>query len=275
MILWLASYPKSGNTFVRALISSYLNSEDDNVFSKIKGIRSFPKKSSFDGIVDDDLIKKDHMQLFKYFLSAQKKINENNKLNFVKTHNFFGSTNGYEFTDRKNTAGVIHIVRDPRAIAVSYAHHSDISFKKSVDLLLMENRIGINDGGYPEARMSWKIHFNSWFNCSFPKLLIKYEDLNKDTYNNFKKILVFINQFLRNKFEIDEDKIKKTIEICSFNNLSRLESEIGFNEKQKNVKFFRKGENKEWETVLPSKLISQIENHSLKELKKLNYIKTI
>ena len=272
MILWLASYPKSGNTFVRALISSYLNNEDDNVFSKMKGIRSFPKKSSFNGIVDDDLIKKDNMQLFKYFLSAQKKINENNKLNFVKTHNFFGSTNGYEFTDKKNTAGAIHIVRDPRAVAVSYAYHSDISFEKSINLLLMENRIGINDGGYQEARMSWKVHFNSWLNCSFPKLLIKYEDLNKDTHNTFKKILIFINQFLGNKFEINEDKIKKTIDICAFSNLSKLESEIGFKEKQKNVRFFRKGENKEWKKVLPPELIRKIENHSLEELKKLNYI---
>ena len=135
MILWLASYPKSGNTFVRALLSSYLNNENDNVFSKMRGIRSFPKKSSFDGIINDDLIKKDHMQLFKYFLSAQKKINENNKLNFVKTHNFFGPTNGYEFTNKENTAGAIHIVRDPRAVAVSYAHHSDVSFEKSVDKL--------------------------------------------------------------------------------------------------------------------------------------------
>jgi hypothetical protein len=272
MILWLASYPKSGNTFVRALLASYLNNDNDNVFSKMRGIRSFPKKSSFEGIISDDLIKKDHMLLFKYFLSAQRKINENNKLNFVKTHNFFGSTNGYEFTDRKNTAGAIHIVRDPRAVAVSYAYHSDISFEKSTDLLLMENRIGINDGGYPEARMSWKVHFNSWLDCSFPKLLIKYEELNKDTHNTFKKILIFINQFLGNKFEINEDKIKNTIDICSFSNLSKLESEIGFKEKQKNVRFFRKGENKEWKKVLPPELIRKIENHSLKELKKLNYI---
>ena len=272
MILWLASYPKSGNTFVRALLSSYLNNENEDVFSKMRGIRSFPKKSSFNNIIDEDLLKNDRMQLFKYFLSAQKKINENNKLNFVKTHNFFGSTNGYEFTDKENTAGAIHIVRDPRSIAVSYAHHSDISFEKSVDLLLMENRIGINDGGYPEARMSWKIHLQSWLNCTFPKLLIKYEDLNQDTYSTFKKILIFINQFLGNKFEINEDKIKNTIEICSFHNLSKLENKIGFKEKEKNVNFFRKGENKEWEKILPPELIRKIENKYLDELKKLNYI---
>jgi len=272
MIIWLASYPKSGNTFVRALLSSYLNTENENIFSKMKGIRSFPKKSSFHGIVDDDLVKKDHMELFKYFLSAQKKINENNKLNFVKTHNYFGSTNGYEFTNKENTAGAIHIVRDPRSVAVSYAHHSDIPFEKSVDLLLMDNRIGINNGGYPEARMSWKIHFQSWLNCPFPKLLIKYEDLNKDTYNNFKKILVFINQFLRNKFEIDDDKIRKTVENCSFDNLSKLEREIGFEEKEKNVRFFRKGRNNEWKDVLPDEQIKRIERSYLNELKKLSYI---
>ena len=208
MILWLASYPKSGNTFVRALLSNYLDNKNKDVFTKMEGIQSFPKKKSFEGIVDNDLIKKDKYQLFKYFLSAQKKINENKKLNLVKTHNFFGSINGHEFTNKENTAGAIHIVRDPRSIAVSYAYHADISFEKSVDLLLMEKRISLNDGGYPEARMSWKIHFRSWLGCSFPKLLIRYEDLNKDTYNTFKKILIFTNQFLRNKIEITDEKIK-------------------------------------------------------------------
>ena len=272
MILWLASYPKSGNTFVRALLSNYLNNENKDIFTKMKGIQSFPKKKSFEGIVDDDLIKKDKNQLFKYFISAQKKINENNKLNLLKTHNFFGSINGYEFTNKENTAGAIYIVRDPRSVAVSYAHHADVSYEKSTELLLMEKRFGLNDGGYPEARMSWKIHFRSWLGCSFPKLLIKYEDLNKDTYNTFKKILIFTNQFLRNKIEIKEDKIKKNIEICSFNNLSKLENEIGFEEKEKSEKFFRKGENKEWEKVLAPELIKKIENNFFDELKELNYI---
>ena len=272
MILWLASYPKSGNTFVRALLSNYLNNKDEDVFSKMNMIPSFPKKSNFKGIVEEDILKKDHMQLFKYFLSAQKKINENKNLNIIKTHNFFGSINGYKFTDKENTAGTIYIVRDPRSVAVSYAHHSNIPFKKSVDLLLSENRIGLNDGGYPEARMSWNIHLQSWLNCSIPKLLVKYEDLNKDTYNNFKKILIFINKFLKNKIEVNEEKIKKTIEICSFDNLSKLESKIGFREREKSEKFFRKGENNEWEKVLTPKLIRRIENSFLDELKKLNYI---
>ena len=272
MILWLASYPKSGNTFVRALLSNYLDNKNKDVFTKMEGIQSFPKKKSFEGIVDNDLIKKDKYQLFKYFLSAQKKINENKKLNLVKTHNFFGSINGHEFTNKENTAGAIHIVRDPRSIAVSYAYHADISFEKSVDLLLMEKRISLNDGGYPEARMSWKIHFQSWLGCSFPKLLIRYEDLNKDTYNTFKKILIFTNQFLRNKIEITDEKINETTEACSFDNLSKLENKIGFEEKEKNEKFFRKGENKEWEKVLSPELIKKIENNFLDELKELNYI---
>tara|TARA_S200000501_G_C20765020_1_gene717888 strand:- start:111 stop:929 length:819 start_codon:yes stop_codon:yes gene_type:complete len=272
MILWLASYPKSGNTFLRALLSNYLINDNKDVFTKMKGIQSFPKKKSFEGIVDDDLIKKDKMQIFKYFLSAQKKINKNNKLFFVKTHNFFGSINGYEFTNEENTIGAIHIVRDPRAVAVSYAYHADVPFEKSVDLLLAERRFGLNDGGYLEARMSWKIHLQSWLRCPFPKLLIKYEDLNNDTYNTFKRILIFINQFLGDKIKIQDDKINETIEICSFKNLSKLENELGFEDKAKNKKFFRKGENKEWENVLAPELIKKIENNFLDELKKLKYI---
>ena len=74
MILWLASYPKSGNTWVRALLSNYLNHEkdDDNIFEKMRMIGSFPKKNDFKDIVNENDLKNNYMNLFKYFLSSFK-----------------------------------------------------------------------------------------------------------------------------------------------------------------------------------------------------------
>ena len=77
---------------------------------------------------------------------------------------------------------------------------------------------------------------------------------------------------MRNKIEITDEKINETTGACSFDNLSKLENKIGFEEKGKNEKFFRKGENKEWEKVLSPELIKKIENNFLDELKELNYI---
>ena len=149
MILWLASYPKSGNTWMRAMLSSYLFSEyhqdNQDIFSKMKLIQSFPVKRAFEGIVDEIILKKNKFETFKYFIAAQKKINKDPKLHIIKTHSFCGAANGYEFTNKENTLGSIYIVRDPRSAAVSYAHYANITYEKSVELMLDEGRIVFHD----------------------------------------------------------------------------------------------------------------------------------
>ncbi len=114
------------------------------------------------------------------------------------------------------------------------------------------------------------MHAQSWINSSWPKIVIKYEDLHSDTFNNFKSILIFIKKFI--KFEIEDKKIKKTIDICSFKNLSKEENKSGFKEKTGNENFFRKGEIDEWKKILPKNLISKIEQKFEKEMKELNYL---
>ena len=64
-----------------------------------------------------------------------------------------------------------------------------------MDHLLNEKHTGINDEIYLEARLSWGIHAQSWINSNWPKVIIRYEDLHKDTFPNFKKILLFIKKF--------------------------------------------------------------------------------
>jgi len=270
MIIWLASYPKSGNTWVRALLTNYLSKKITNVLVDIQNIQKFPRKDVFDGVVTEEVLKKDKLEIFKYFIAAQEKINQNNKLNILKTHNFAGSIRNNPFTNSKNTCGVIYIIRDPRSVAVSYARHANISFEKSVDYLLSKTRITINDEMYPEARLSWKIHAESWINSNLPKVLIKYEDLHKDTLKNFKSILSFIKKFT--KIEIDDVKIKKTIYTCSFKNLSKIEKEKGFKEKLGKENFFRKGEIDEWKNILPKNLIKKIEENFKNEMKEFNYL---
>jgi len=270
MIIWLASYPKSGNTWVRALLTNYLSKNKTNIFNDIEKIKKFPEKGLFNGIVTEEILKKDNLELFKYFIEAQEKINQNNKLNILKTHNFAGSIRNNPFTDSKNTCGLIYLIRDPRSVAVSYARHANITFEKSVKFLLSKKRISMNEDFYPEARLSWNIHAESWINSNFPKILIKYEDLHKDTLKNFRLILLFIQKFI--KIEIDDKKINETIDNCSFENLSKLEKEYGFKERKGKENFFRKGEIDEWKNLLPINLIKEIENNFEKEMKELNYL---
>ena len=172
MIIWIASYPKSGNTWLRLLISNYLWSNDLNLFSNLKYIQRFPNKKFFEGIIHEDELKKNDMKIFKHFITAQEKINLNNELNILKTHNFAGSIFGYPFTNSENSCGAICIIRDPRSVVVSHAYHHGFDFEKSTNRILDKTVIAFNDG-YLEARLSWNVHYSSWKKINIPKKMIE------------------------------------------------------------------------------------------------------
>ena len=283
MIIWIASYPKSGNTWVRSFLSTYIYAEkNSSVFENIKKIINFPNISHFKGIFEinkftqeeqKDKKKKDKkkFEISKYWIAAQKKINLSNEITFLKTHNFGGSLEGNEFTNSENTSAVIYIVRDPRSVAVSNAHHNSISYDQSISDLFDEKIFSTNEGNLLEFRSSWKVNYLSWKRRSCPRLIIRYEDLISDQYQYFKKILNFINDY--KKINIDELKIKETIELCKLQNLSKLEDQVGFEEKlKKDKKFFRKGLVDEWKSQLNKDQIKKIENAFFEEMRELKYL---
>ena len=283
MIIWIASYPKSGNTWVRSFLSTYIYAEkNSSVFKNIKKIINFPNILHFKGIFEinkftqeeqKDKKKKDKkkFEISKYWIAAQKKINLSNEITFLKTHNFGGSLEGNEFTNSENTSAVIYIVRDPRSVAVSNAYHNSISYDQSISDLFDEKIFSTNEGNLLEFRSSWKVNYLSWKRRSCPRLIIRYEDLISDQYQYFKKILNFINDF--KNIDITDAKIKQAMNLCDIKNLSKLEDSKGFHEKLLNEKkFFRKGLIDEWKSKLEIHQIKKIEEAFYKEMKELNYL---
>ena len=123
MILWLASYPKSGNTYLRALLAAYFFTKDGNFdFDKLKFIKFFPHINLFKNLGIDIT---DENEVLKNYIKAQEMINKKYKqpILFVKTHSTLQSINGNQFTNLDNTLGAIYIVRDPRNVITSYSNH--------------------------------------------------------------------------------------------------------------------------------------------------------
>ena len=165
MIIWIASYPKSGNTWLRAFLSAYLYGNNNKFdFSLLKKIPKFPHKKLFDGIVDIETLKKKKFEIVKYFIAAQQKLNLDNSIKLLKTHNAYVSYKNNWFSDEKNTKAYIYLVRDPRSVVLSLSSYQKVSVERATDLMLNQGSYGSDDedGLMIEIRSSWKTNYLSW-----------------------------------------------------------------------------------------------------------------
>lgn len=283
MIIWLASYPKSGNTWVRSFISSILFTKDGDVdLSKLENIRQFPLRSQFTNYIDD---LQDVKKVYQNWSNVQNYMNLDNKIKFLKTHHVNCKIENFEFTDDNNSLGVIYIVRDPRNVACSVKNHFSLeNYDEVKNFLFREhNWLGVItdkkikplDNKIPTLISSWKTNYLSWKNKTKNYLLIKYENLLENPYLEFEKISKYLENHLNVKF--DEKKIKKAIETCSFRNLQQLETDGKFKEQtvdkqNKSVKFFHLGPENDWKKNLDKNISREIENKFKAEMEELGYL---
>ena len=137
MIIWIASYPKSGNTWLRTLLSAYFYSKDGIFYNElIKKIGQFPEKRHFESFNYDP---KSVIATTHFWIKAQEKINQDNKIRFFKTHNVFGKINNNSFTDKQNSLGCIYIVRDPRNVITSLSNHYELKISKIFTFPIIKN----------------------------------------------------------------------------------------------------------------------------------------
>ena len=279
MIIWLASYPKSGSTFLRSLISSYVYSESGTFdFKLLKNIKQFPTNEFFENLGIDVGNKN---QVSKNYINAQIEINKKSRITFLKTHSSFCKMfNRYNFTDLQNTLGVIYIVRDPRNVATSFARHNSKSVRDTVDIMTNSLATG-NEANQVETYLgSWNFNYNSWkvFKSSNIYHLLKYEDLIFNTKNSFKQVLNFINNNLKFPISIDDRKVEKVIDETKFSKMRDLEKKVGFDEAKINdntgkvVPFFNLGPKNNWKKNLDVDLSSKIQEAFREEMIELNYL---
>ncbi len=281
MIFWLASYPKSGNTLIRSMLSAYLFSEDGKFeFSLLKNIKKFPDFGVFRNLGIDTSNEK---EVVKKYIYVQQEINkrDSNTIRLLKTHSALNDINGYKFTDLKNTLGAIYIVRDPRKVVLSYANHSEISLEESLNRLTDMRTIGgINDAQNQSVTHvgSWASNYNSWkeFKKVDRYLLIKYEDLIFKPEEIFISILEFIYKISNAKLVLNKKKLKNVLETTTFEYLQNLEQKKNFPEAikskdGKNITFFKYG-NKNTGKNLPYRINETLENIFQQEMKELKYL---
>ena len=287
MIIWLASYPKSGNTLLRSMISAYFFTQDGNFnFKTLNNINQFPDFKLFENYGINTF---DHMEIVRNYINVQRQINtkDKNSIRFIKTHSGLRSINGYPFTDLNNSLGAIYIVRDPRSVAKSYANHNQMSIDRASDRMLEDKatlgglKNPINEADKILTHMgSWSSNYESWkvFKKYNRYLLIKYEDMVMNKEKTFITILKFIHKLANLKFAIDDDKLKNILKTTSFEYMQKAEKNFGFEESVKTKKdsekntFFKYGLNNNTPETLPAEIKKKLEVSLKKEMEELGYL---
>ena len=283
MIFWIASYPKSGNTWLRALLSSYFYSKD-GIFNQglLKNIGQFPEKKHFSEFNYNSKIVTDTS---KFWIKAQEKINVNNKLNFFKTHNILGSINNNNFTNKKNTSGAVYIVRDPRNVLTSLRNHYELTKDEALKFMMNEKKYihdyhSKDDFSDFQFISSWEKNYKSWLNQNvFPVKLIRYEDLNFKTLDILREIIEFIQNVVGEKNEFNILKAQNSVKSTNFENMKNIEKNDGFFEsilsknENKKIPFFHLGPRNDWRSIFDKNYQEKLKSIFENNLNELNYSK--
>lgn len=277
MIIWIASYPKSGNTLLRSILSSLIASDDGVLdLKKINLVQNFPQKKFFADLTDERM---DIKEISKHWLGAQKKIIGNRKFKLLKTHNSNCKINENYFTNSELTAGVIYLVRDPRDVVCSASRHFNLSNEETKDILFDKYAQTIARENVSQEITtflgSWSDNYNNWINFNKNTLLIKFEDLVLKKKETIFKVISFLNKFF--PFSVNKQKLKNCLKTTSFKNMASLEKQEGFKEsvglkEREKIAFFNKGLVGNWKDELSPEIANSIEIKFKKEMTLLGYI---
>lgn len=279
MIIWIASYPKSGNTYLRSFLASYYYSNNGKFdFDQLLKIHQFPN------IKFSKIKPTSKEEASRQWIFNQNNFFDKNRLNFVKTHNCLLPFKGNEFTSRNETLGAIYIVRDPRNVITSITHHYSINYEKALDYML-DNDCSLLEKSFDQDYSnftylnSWSNHYRSWKNNkNFQILFIKYEDIKKNKEDTFKKIILFVEKITKKNSKLNEKKFLNSIKSTNFSNLKNKELNEGFEESVysskigKKINFFNLGFSNRWQKLLPVDIKNKVNEKFKKNLEELNYL---
>jgi hypothetical protein len=273
-LFWLASYPKSGNTWLRTLLTNYLRDEDEPAdINNLMSAGAFDTETmdEYLGIESSEL---NEEQIFLYRpLVYQAMAEDNTEPLFLKVHDaYLKNSQHLPIFPEKATGGVFYLIRNPLEVAVSYAHHRNTSLDKTIASMNDDKHIlggwKGNSGQLPQKLLSWSNHVRSWINQpARPIHIIRYEDMLADAITEFSKVVRFAG------LEYDEERIARAVEFSSFENLRKQEQKNGFAEKQPSAKsFFRKGKADSWRESLSREQTERIISDHREMMKKFGYL---
>lgn len=270
-IVWLASYPKSGNTWLRIFLANYLANAREplniNEVQKFGFGDSTPQRYQQVAMKPVDTGDPNVTLPLRHGV-LQSIVANNADVNFVKTHNIRSTAMNFELIPAKFTRAAIYVVRNPLDMVLSYALHYGLTTEDAV------KHIGSSlNANSPDATTTWQFlgswseHVKSWSHVTqYPVLILRYEDMLDDARTSFGKVLKFIG------VTPEPERLDRAIRFSSFDELSKQEETTGFIEQSpKNKKFFNSGKSGRWRDELSEDLVKTVRRDHKRMMKTYGY----
>lgn len=276
-IIWLASYPKSGNTWFRVFLSNLIQGGDQPVdINRLERTPIAGSREVFDEAVGVDAADLSYEEIDRLRPEVYRFLSyEAQEVRYLKIHDAYTYIDdGIPLIPTCATRGVIYVIRNPLDVAISFANHSGISIDKSIERINDESFCFNNqpDRLHKQLRqrlLSWGGHVRSWTEAEDLDLfLLRYEDMKRNPVATFTGAVQFIGL---NK---SPSQIKKALEFSHFSQLQRQEQENGFQERTVDCKaFFNKGESGYWKDILSDEQTNKIIMPHKEVMTRFGYLK--
>jgi hypothetical protein len=271
-IIWLASYPKAGNTWLRAFLHNLLLNPTQP--AAINELDRFCKGDS-QNYAYAPFVKKPVAQLTdEEVMEIRPKLHQaiarsSKDAVFVKTHNALQAVLDTSLVTMECTAAAIYVVRNPLDVCLSLADHAGLDIDGAIAMMGdPAARTYTDDVNVFEFYGTWSHHVESWTGQPNPSLLtVRYEDMTDKPRATFKQVANFLN------LSPSRQRLEKAIKFSSFKMLSRQEQKTGFRERSSHSeKFFRVGRTGQWRNILTTQQIDTVVSLQHQQMEAFGYL---
>lgn len=266
---WLASYPKSGNTWARLFVQAYSDGYLD--INKLNVTITDIKVSEYQNCASlpIDKFEPGAAVFFRPGALLNQAATSTKNPTIFKTHNRNEAVNGITLIPKELTKSAVYLVRDPRDMVISISKHMGKTIDESIDLINY-NDYGLNreESNVVHFVGSWSNHVRSWLEDDrFPVTIVRYEDMLLNPVESFSRILTGLN------LAVEEERVKNALKLCEFSRVKKQEENDGFMEKSDfQDSFFSKGTSGYWKEILTSEQEEKLISHHEDMMIEMGYL---
>ncbi|MCQ0093751.1 sulfotransferase domain-containing protein [Roseovarius sp. M141] len=272
-IVWLASYPKSGNTWTRIFLANYLMNTREPV--SINQVHRFGMGDSiaktYRMVAKDEAADLEDVNVTLRLRDRVLRgiIGNGADVNLVKTHNIRSAAYGTDLIPAKYTRSSVYIMRNPLDMVLSYARHYGITAAEAIDVIGRSDNANASDTSTVWQFLgSWSEHVNSWTaDAPYPSLVLRYEDMLNKPERAFGALVQHLG------VPLDPERLQRAIRFSSFDEAKGQEAKAGFAENPgKNKTFFTSGKAGGWKDELSDDLVAKLRTEHHDTMKRFGYL---